>query len=182
MIVAVMAMVATAANAQTEKGKIVVSGSTDLSFSSMTMSMEYDGESMGDDVSVSEIGFETSVSYFVIDNLALGLNFDVESTKMDDNKSNSYMVGPTARYYFGSSNIKPYAQADYLFGSQTDDESTAKMSGWDIGAGVGFFLNDVVSIDLGLAYGSLTAENEDDDKMKIKGSGLAFNAGFSIFF
>jgi opacity protein-like surface antigen len=106
--------------------------------------------------------------------------------KVEDDKETSFMFGPTVRYYFGSTNIKPYVHGDVMFGNNKSEEggvdSKSKVSGWDIGAGVAFFLNDYVAIDLGLGYGAYTGTNDDDDKYKVKASGLAINGGFSIFF
>ncbi len=186
MVMAVLAFLATASFAQTEKGKVVFSGASDLSFSSMKYQQEYDGEDMGDDSKMNTFNIKPSVSYFVIDNLSLGLALDFESQKVEDYKETSFMVGPMVRYYFGTSNIKPFIQGDVMFGSYKEDDdgwdSKKKLSAWDLGAGVAIFVNDFISVDLGLGYVSLTATDDEDDKSKVKASGVVFNGGFSIVF
>ncbi|MCU4164403.1 outer membrane beta-barrel protein [Carboxylicivirga caseinilyticus] len=182
--------------AQTEKGKIIMSGTSDLGLSSTTTKFEYDGESYSDDIKSTQFNITPSLGYFVIDNLALGLSIDFESTKQkvssDSYTSNSLLFGPFARYYVGSGNIKPYIQGDFLFGNQKSkyDYSGVNMSGesknnvsaWDLGVGLGFFLNDFISLDLGLGYGSITMSDGDNSKDKTIISGVALSGGFAIFF
>jgi len=186
IVVAVMALVSMSAFAQTEQGKLVVSGASDLTFSSVKIQNEYDGEDIGDDFTVKSFNIKPALGYFVIDNLSVGLTFDYESQKVESNKDKSFMFGPMARYYFGSSNVKPYVHADILFGnikSEGEDyEYKTNLSGWDLGGGVAIFLNDYVSVDLGLSYASVTRTDDDDDKFKSKATGIAFSGGFSIFF
>jgi len=186
IFVAIMTFVSMGAFAQTEKGKFIFSGASELSFSSMTSQMEYDGKDIGDDHKVTSFNIKPAVGYFVMDNLSLGLNFDYESEKYENDKNKTFMVGPMARYYFGSSKFKPYVHADLMFGSMKNEgenyEINYNASAWDLGAGVAIFLNDYISIDLGLGYASFTAVNDDDDKAKLKTKGVAFNGGFSVFF
>ncbi len=187
-ITAMLVMVVFSTLAQTEKGKWLISGSTDLSFTSTSMTLEYDGEEQGDS-DVTSFTLEPGIAYFVADNFALGLAMDIENNKQDDATSNSMLFGPTVQYFVGtSSSVKPYIGASYMFGSQKEEddtvdyESKAKMSGWEIGGGAAIFLNDFASIDLGLTYGNATVTDKDDDKLKIKLAGLAVNVGFSLYF
>jgi len=172
--------------AQTEKGKWYVSGSSDLSFSSVTSKFEYDGEEVGEGSDISQFNIKPSIGYFIADGLVLALSLDVETSKQDDYKSNSFMVGPMLKYYFGSSNVKPFIQGDIMFGSQTEDdgvdEAKLKTSGWDLGGGVAIFVNEYISVDLGLGYARGSITNKDDDKQKMIVKGLAFNGGFSLYF
>jgi outer membrane protein len=187
-IVAIMAIGTVSVLAQTEKGKFLISGSTDLSFTSTSMTLEYDNEDQGDS-DVTTFTLTPRVAYFVADNFALGLAMNVENSKQDDATSNSLLVGPTARYYVGgSTSVKPYLEASYLFGSQKEEDDTmdyeykAKVSGWDLGGGAAIFLNEFASIDLGLTYGNATMTNKDDEKLKMKIKGLSVNVGFSLYF
>jgi len=171
--------------AQTEKGKWYISGSSDISYSSTTTTYEYDGEEQGD-LDLSQFNITPTIGYFVTDGLAVGLSFNVESSKQDDVTSNSILIGPMAKYYFGTSNIKPFIQGGLYFGSQKEDddvdEAKAKASAWDLSGGVALFINDFASVDIGLGYGSATLTSKDDDKAKLKVNGLAFNVGFSLYF
>jgi len=190
MIVAVMAFVSTASFAQTEKGKMIVSGASDLSYSSVKETPEQNGRE-GESTKYKNFNISPTLGYFVMDNLAVGLMFDYTSQKekeegSEEGKYNTFMFGPMVRYYFGTTNIKPYVHADVMFGSskseQGNTETKYKSTGWDLGGGVAFFLNEYVSIDMGLKYGSLTEKNKDNSEYKYKTKGLAFTGGFSIFF
>ncbi|MBK3517955.1 outer membrane beta-barrel protein [Carboxylicivirga marina] len=185
-IIAVIAMASLSSFAQTEKGKWVFSGSSDLSFTTTTMTLEYDGEEMGDS-DLSSFNLTPTIAYFVADDFALGLGMNVENSKQDDYTTNSLLVGPIARYYVGgSSSVKPYLQAAYFFGSQKEDddvdEAKAKASSWEIGGGAAIFLNEFASLDMSLGYGNATLTSNDDDKFKVKVKGLAVNVGFSFYF
>ncbi len=171
--------------AQTQKGKVFISGSSDLSLTSTTMTLEYDGEELGD-ADLSSFSFTPTVGYFVADGFALGLSFNIDNSKQDDVTSNSLLIGPMVRYYIGSSNVKPFIQAGYYFGSQSEEndveEVEAKASAWDIGAGAAMFINDFASIDFSLGYGGGTFTNKEDEKTKLKVKGIAVNVGFSLYF
>ncbi|MFV0590686.1 MAG: outer membrane beta-barrel protein [Draconibacterium sp.] len=171
--------------AQTEKGQFFVSGASDLSFISSKTKLLYDGKKQGS-ADQNNFCFNTSVAYFVIDNLALGLALDFEHTKQAKDKNNSFLVGPMARYYFGSTNIKPYVEACMGFGSGKelgeDSEAKFKQFGWDAGAGVAFFVNDFVSIDFGVSYGDVKQTLKDDSKAELKTNGFGAMVGVSIFF
>lgn len=171
--------------AQTEQGKVVLSGSADLSFSSNKSQLQYDGEAMGDKATTTKFSFTPSVGYFIFDNLALNIGMEFESEKQGDMKSNSLIVGPGLRYYFGTSNIKPFLQGDLMFGSSTsedgEDESTASVMGYDLGAGVAVFLNQHIALDFGLGYASATFTSDEDSKLKFKSEGVVFVAGISVY-
>ncbi len=171
--------------AQTQKGKVFISGSSDLSLSSTTMTLEYDGEELGD-ADMSSFSFTPTVGYFVADGLALGLSLNIDNSKQDDITTNSLLIGPIARYYIGSSNVKPFIQAGYYFGSQTEEDDVeeieAKASAWDVGAGAAVFINDFASFDFSLGYGGGSFTNKEDEKNKLKVKGIAVSVGFSLYF
>ena len=69
-------------NAQLEKGKILVGGSSNLRFSSNTWSTEVEGEDDSYHKSkTSEFSFVPQVGYFVMDGFAVGLNLAYTSSK-----------------------------------------------------------------------------------------------------
>jgi len=183
--------------AQTEKGRIAVSGESTFGFSSMTEKYKDDNGDTDGDKTLS-IEFAPQVGYFVIDNLAVGVALPISfsSTKdTDDDKSKmtSMAIAPFARYYFGASNIKPYLQGAVGFGSAkyTDepaqgDATDVKMGLflWDITGGVGIFLNDNVSLDLGASYSSSSMKPKENNDVNAKfiTSGFGLNIGFTILF
>ena len=182
---AILLIATISTNAQTEKGRTFISGSSELNFSNTTMTYEYDGEERGDS-DVSQFNMTPTIGYFVADGFALGLSLNVDNSKQDDYTSNSVTFGPIAKYYFGTTNVKPFIQGGVYYGSQVEDndtdESKAKASSWDIGGGVAIFLNNFASIDAALGYGQGTLTSKDDDKAKLKVSGIALNIGFSLYF
>lgn len=181
---------------QTEKGKIMLNGSSDLTFLSMDKKKKYveEDDRITDSSDIKNFGFNASASYFVVDNLALGFGLLYDSEKEEDKeadlKDKTFMVGPMARYYFGSSNIKPFVNGSLMFGSMKQEElydnesyvEKYKSFGWELGAGAAFFLKDNISIDLGLSYAFKEHENKDDSKQKTEIDGLAVKVGFSLFF
>ena len=190
--IALMFVVNALSYAQTEKGKIIISGATDLSLSSIKIQQESDGSGFNEEATVTKFNIEPSVSYFVIDNLALGLSLDFETGKeKNDNaesKDNSCILGPSIRYYFGESNIKPYLRGDVMFGTGNYEsendlyeyESKYNIWGWDLGAGMALFLNDYVAFDLGLVYSFLKNVDKDNNS-KYKTKGFALSGGISIY-
>ena len=65
--------------AQTEQGKIVLSGATGLQFISSNIEVEYDGQSSGD-MTENSFTIIPSIGYFVMDNLAVGMTANFSST------------------------------------------------------------------------------------------------------
>lgn len=182
---------------QTETGKIIVSGESSLGFSSMSQKYKDDnGETDGN--KTLSIEFAPQAGYFVMDGLAVGIalpiSFDSEKNPNNDkNKVTSLAIAPFARYYFSTTNIKPYLQAAVGFGSAkyTDEPDGAEATDtklsvflYDLGAGVGIFLNDKVSIDVGASYSSYIMKPKEDNPSNVKmiTSGFGLNLGFSIFF
>ncbi len=171
-------------NAQTEQGKWLISGASDLTFSSTTTTLEYDGEELGDS-DATKLSLTPVAGYFIADGLAIGMALNVENSKQDDYTSNSLTIGPFARYYFGNSNVKPFLQGALLFGSSTEeddtDEADASVNAWELGGGVAMFINNFLSVDMGLGYGKATATSEDDNDLKLIMDGISFNVGFSVY-
>jgi outer membrane protein len=178
---------------QTEKGKFMVNGALDLSFFSADTETKYNGKKVGS-VDTKQFGFDTGASYFVADNFAVGLGLFIASQREEEESEeftqNSFLIGPTARYYFGTSNIKPFVNGSLMFGSMKEEESYIgrneevkyKSFGWDLGAGAAFFLNDNIAIDLGLSYAFVNYENKDDSDLELEADGLGLKVGFSLFF
>ncbi len=186
LLIAVMLMIFSMVTvAQTEKGKIIVSGSSRLNFSSESSKVEVDGEQMGEKEKTTEFGLNPMVGYFFMDNLAVGLSLDFTTGKYDEEKITSLLIGPAARYYFLEDKIRPFVQAEVLIGSEKWDDSKYNSFSYGAGGGVAFFLNEFISLDLGLNVVQCTEKDKDDGEMgdfKYKTTGVYFEGGFSIFF
>ncbi|MDZ7741199.1 MAG: outer membrane beta-barrel protein [Bacteroidota bacterium] len=196
--------------AQTEAGKLYVSGSTNILAAFGTTKEKFEPKD-GDDVEVDGPKFTAfsvspRVGYFLIDGLAAGIFLDYGYMKMKQEKTeyfsertttnSSMVVGPFAKFYFGEGEIKPFAVGSVGFGSSktkyeggeedllksSDNETKYKMFNWSLGAGVAIFPTESVSFEFGLAYGSdkTSHEGEDGDSHEIE-SAFGVRIGIGIF-
>lgn len=183
----------------TEKGRFLIGGESNLNFSSMTYEMEYDGESeeLG---KITTLSFSPHVGYFVIDNLAIGVTFPLSYAKEKDEDKSEYInktiqFAPFIKFYIGKGIVKPYLKGAIGIGKSfssyndpVNDESekrTAKATSYNLGAGVGIFINKTISIDLELNYTHTKLDPEDDDSfygMDINQitKGVNFGVGFIV--
>lgn len=175
------------------KGKLSISGGTNLSFTSMTNEVSINSEFFDDKIEsdINQFSFQPSVSYFVADGLAIGLTMEYESTKQEgddsEQKESSLLAGPIITYYFGTSNIKPFIHGEYVFGNETyeydGDESSYKMAGWALGGGVAFFINQHISLDFGIGYANISGDMENSPyDMESTNKGVTVNGGVSVYF
>lgn len=197
--------------AQTNQGQINVGASSNLSFTFQNGNIEFDGEDIGDIPDITTFEFSPQIGYFVVDNLLLGLGTSISSEKFStenefsnfEDKSTTFAIGPLLRYYFLNENIKPYLQGsiayatnkiesksefDSDFGFENTETIEQKQNGFAFGfdAGVAFFLNKVISLDLGVGYArtSLSPNNGDDGEEDVKSKSNIIGAvvGFNLFF
>ncbi len=197
LMVVVLATFGFMSFAQTEAGKIIVAGESSLEFSATSDKWKDDDDS-GDSGKGTSFDFSPQVGYFIMDNLAIGaaLPISFSSYKPEGggkSKMSVLAIAPFARYYFGASNIKPYGQALVGFGSakSTEEpdggdkvETKTSVFLWEVGAGVGIFLNDNVSLDIGAAYNSMSMKDKDDNPTNLKNitSGFGLKLGFTVVF
>ncbi|WP_010665590.1 outer membrane beta-barrel protein [Marinilabilia salmonicolor] len=190
----------------TSMGKIMVSGSSELSYSSLLNEQKisyYDffgeTESISEEYDESGFNFKSSVAYFIYDGLALGLSMNYETLKYDyedsEEKESTFMIDPGLVYYFGSTNIKPYIFVEYMFGTSKTEQKEGSstndfkldMNGWAMGAGIAFFLNEHLSLDLGMGYSIISAEPESDNidpdiGIEMIAKGFVLDGGISVYF
>jgi hypothetical protein len=144
--------------AQTQKGNWLLGGS--LSFNSYKQ-----GESKA-----TIIDFSPNAGYFVIDDLALGVNLSFQSVKPEDeDATTSLAIGPMVRYYFVDlgNKAKLFGQANVGFGNEKypdfgGGDVTLKFTEWGIKAGPAFFLTPSVALELAIGYGSRKYKDADD--------------------
>ena len=161
-ILSAIVLLSSVAFSQTEKGKWTVSGNT---------SLQILNSSNGDDNSTT-VTLNPSAGYFVANNLAVGASLALTSQE----GASSFSILPTAIYYFPTaSQVKPYLQAGIGYGN-------VKVSGFSMGglaigggAGIAYFINKNVSLDLGLQY----LRNDYDGGILNTFGGVV---GFSLFF
>ncbi|GAO27696.1 outer membrane beta-barrel protein [Geofilum rubicundum] len=178
----------------TAKGTIMISGSTNLSFASINnetkLNSDYNNASYEYDT--NQFSFSPSIGWFADNGLVVALNMDYESSKVEIEeetyKESTFLIGPSITYFFGSSNIKPFILGEYMVGnykSEDDGEhNSATVNGWGLGGGVAFFLNQHISVNLGLGYAHMTSTpNEAASAVsETISKGIAFDAGLSVYF
>ena len=180
--------------AQTGKGKILIGTGSNLSFTSSSSKWKSDSRS-GDNGTSNAFGLSPTVGYFLTDALAIGVGLQLgyRSFKNKSGKTHSfsYGLGPFARYYFGSEKLKPYAgcslglggYSDKSTASDTPPKSNYKTFNFVLGAGLAYFLNDKVSVDLGINYNYMTGKNRLNNfyNYRTHDGTLNIGAGFNIF-
>ena len=193
LIAAIAVCGMTSVNAQTEKGNWTFGGSSTFSFNSNTQKSEFDGDELEGETKISNINFSADAGYFVIDNLSVGLEFMVSSSKEtyeesgdeSEFKSSSFAVLPQATYFFRSdSDIAPFVGAKVGYMYAGGEEDINKYSGLAFGAnaGLAYFINSNVSIDLMVEYLNASLSNKEESDFVQKNSAIGAGIGFSIYF
>ncbi len=148
-------------------------------------------ETNGEDIRYSQFRFQPSVGYFAVDNLMVGLNLNLIAEKEDDgfggdDKANTFLIGPFARYYKFTSNEKFafFGELGTLFGTQTDkpdgqNETKSGTFSIYLSPGFSYFFNEHWAADLtlqGISFSSYDQDKDaDNDKFTV------FNFGVSSF-
>jgi outer membrane protein len=161
---------------QVEKGKWYIAGNSNLGLDIGKTKYE-SSNGITDEYKYTEFNFSPSAGYFVIDKLAAGLfidyNYYKDINQADDDtwKSNSFIIGPFAKYYILEyKKLWPYVGVGVGFGSgkselNGEEYEKYKMSTFRIGGGATYFLSENVGFDLFLGY------NKDVDKSEIDEAG-----------
>lgn len=186
--------IAEIAKAQTEKGKILLGGQSSLEFTSINAKSGTDYGS-DDNGKTRNLEIIPQVGFFIANNLAIGLELPYSFTKMIEdyswNSASTFSVLPFARYYFGKTNVKPYLHAEIGPGWKKEkvedstvgykDELTSKYTAYGIGGGLGIFINQHVSFDLGLGYASVSSKLVDPNtNMNLKNTASGIGASIGI--
>jgi hypothetical protein len=180
------AMLTLSLSAQNEAGTILLSGASDLNFTSLSISSidvdgtDVDPADLGMDDATNEFGLSVTGGYFLMDGLAAGLIIDYTSSSEGDFSSSSMTIGPMVRYYIGESGIN--TTLAYGIGSSSEDDGTDSYDGpslsiLSLGVGYQVMLSDNISINPSLAYNMVTAKNDD---LTIKMGGIAFALGIGL--
>lgn len=151
----------------------------------------------GDEQKTKDLEFSPQVGFFLFNGFAIGTEFLMmyysEEDESEGNKysSNSLILAPFARYYFGKSMIKPYLSAEIGFGyikAKYDPnfgmttKTKSKVSLYDLGGGLGIFINQKVMIDIGIDYSDLKAIPQKDNTTNLRNisSGWGIGVGLNI--
>ena len=173
------------AQAETEAGTFLLSGSTGLDFASQSITGMDPSDAWNDDnkQSASTMDVNLMGGYFVADGFAIGLSvgYDSETNKQESNSdetfsgyryvsessykstTSTFIIAPTVRYYFGESGV--WLQTSYGFGSMSEkDESDGSETQTEVSTG------NVLYSD------SYSDSDSDSNPMSI----LTFGAGYAI--
>ena len=153
-----------AASAQTESGSWLVGGNFELNTTKND----------------TRFAFSPSAGYFFIDNFAAGAIFDLTSSKVVDDKTTTFGVGPFARYYFGTSNVRPLMHAQYSYISRKDKDAlgtdTYNGGNFFVAGGLAAFINRNVALE------GLAGYSRSKFRHASEGSGgFRFKIGFQVY-
>ena len=190
-----------------EKGKLMGGISSTIAFGgaygSELMSLGFATTSYKHD-GTTEASYKTTVynflpkaGYFVIDNLAAGLEILISGYSekdVDDGdtwKESTVGIGPFVRYYYPLEKIYPFAEAKTIFGSckETEWDGDEEKSGlfmFGIYLGAAIPIVEHVTIDFSAGYSRASykytyeGEGGDEDVSEIHG-GFGIGFGISIY-
>lgn len=170
------------AMAQFNKGRVLIGGSA--SFSSLTTK----DDAYSSDITNNLFTLTPQAGYFIVDNLAVGLDASFgtgkSTTSSGTSKYTYILAGPFVRYY-----LKPriFFQGEYQFGSEKftinvppylNQTVTETLSAWALSAGYALFLNEHVAIEPMVSYKSTVAKETD---YKGTNAGIAVGIGLQIY-
>jgi outer membrane protein with beta-barrel domain len=128
----------------------------------------------------NEFTFQPMGGYFFAKGFAAGAEVKLSFAKFGDEKSNTYGIGPFARYYFNlhNSSFKPLVHASFTTETVTTKSLGTKfrntVSSLFLGLGGAYFINENVALEAVAGYNRSKYENRDSE------GGFAFRFGFQV--
>ncbi|ELR73843.1 hypothetical protein C900_00007 [Fulvivirga imtechensis AK7] len=177
-------------NAQTEKGSITAGGNISIDFEKEKFKSGSTTVDVGNNTSFT---FNPLVGFFIMDGLAAGLEVNLQTSKFksDDDtfesKFNAISIGPFVKYYhtsgaFGMGSIGFGSAKSESTNNNNTNEAEFGLFTWRLGGGYALFLNDHVSLEPMLSYGSFVTKDKDSDQdEKDITNGFQISVGFHIF-
>ena len=165
---------------QTDQGKVTLGLTSNLSFSSL--------KAEESDDPTNTFFVNPKIGYFLINDLSVGTIVMISSRTTGDFEERGLSIGPFARYYFLEEKIRPFLQAEYLFGSTDEsggnNEFKSRTETFILSGGAAFFINKYIAFDAQLSYftGNVNQEVEFSIDNDFNFSGFGFEVGFSLFF
>lgn len=167
--------------AQTEKGKMWIAGSSQLGLNQGGSKTKADGDVEDNSkFSYFELNFMPKIGFTVINNMPIGLFIysDYYATKYKESENKyrtiEFAIGPFIRYYFTDLvGLKPYAEAMIGWGFYKDASKSSSADEWSkykegyftyrIGGGATYYFNDFVGFDLFLGFNHESWTYKSDD-------------------
>ena len=135
----------------------------------------------------NSVQFSPKVSYFISDNVAIGVQVGVGSAKgelngVDVSKSSSFNAGVFGRYYFLElgKRFKTYGSANIDFGSAKSGLGNAEVKSNGTAVGVGLGLNYFVTERIVLNFGLRNILSYNTSKVDAPGAKSSSNFGFDL--
>jgi hypothetical protein len=208
MLITVLCFLAlSAVEAQVNKGRTLIGVSTSFSyvnFGSDLMSLGFASIKQKSNApgyvepaaeKFTTFNFLPKFGYFVINNLAIGLDACIASSSEKSGDWSKYSttyfgLGPFVRYYVPGSKVMPFFEVNSLFGSlNVKDEyqsysssNKTGMSSIGAGAGIAVKLGDKVTFDMMAGYNSMSEKSKQDnpnDERTIQRT-IGFKFGFAV--
>jgi len=190
-------------NAQLEQGNILV-GSTstmniwgDHSSDFMALGLSTNKYNGSDPYKCIAFNLIPKAGYFVIDNLAAGLetaiSFWSEKNSNSDSKESQLGIvfGPFVRFYYPLDDIYPFVEVNagigankykYSYGSY-DDEEGESIFMFGLGVGAAKPLGERITFDAIIGYSNVSWKEKDEEVNEKSTSGtIGLKLGFTIFF
>jgi hypothetical protein len=156
-----LAILSTASFAQIGKGTVLVGASSNLGYTSTSYELD------GNDDNLNHFTLNLKAGYFVIDNLAFGLNLGYDNVSQGDYDYSVTRFGLFGRYYV---NGKFFMGLGYSSSKAEDAEANKSVP---IEAGYAAFINDNIAIEPSLSYSVGVGDNESN--------AFGLNVGFTIY-
>jgi hypothetical protein len=156
------------------QGNMIISGSGSIDFTKN----KYEYPLVpADKISQFGINLYPSVSYFIIDNLAVGAGATVSFYSSEGEKGYRLGIGPEVRYYFDAGLLLK-AEFNYIFSHNPSDKDNY----FSIKPGVGyaFFLNSKVSLEPCVVY-EFSSRKFPADDYTIKTGRFGVEIALTIF-
>jgi len=187
------------ADAQTQKHNIMVGGNGSYVKKYRQNINPVNNLSYG--VTNNTYHLNTALSYFVVDNLAVGLSVNYRSDNAKNTEGGEklgdghfYYIGPILRYYFLFDKWAIFPEAQILkvsginhsYSLQNKFTNSTDGSGYKVGVGTSYFITRNVGLEGLLSYSSENTTLNNDFNMgsphaKVKKSGINFSIGIQFY-
>lgn len=162
------------------QGKFELSGKTAFDFSDTTT--EVSGQP---DTDTTTYSFQLDGNYYIMNNLGLGLILQYDKTEIEqggfDTDISSLLIGPQVTYNIPlNEKVSLFVNGAVGYAEAEVDNVDADGWGWQVGAGVKYFLTNSASINGVLSYKALSLEDDSDNDFDVDGVGVGI--GLSIYF
>ena len=159
---------AMSSNAQITKGNWMMGGSGRFGNYKITNSDE--------SFNTTQIGINPHIGYFIIDKLAFGTSAQVSITFFSNDSPiyKAYITSPFLRYYFFESEKKINIFSEVNYEILRISNNVQKQDKFKVKAGVVFFLNSSVGIEVALNY------SKQKSNLDYENRGIYLDVGFQI--